>query len=120
MISDATGACANQLGPVALTMAAELKHHFGVSHRKICRFFGTYFDLRVSHATLVRAEQRLRRKAQPTYDLLVEALRACGIVHGDETGWRIGRVNAWLWVFSSKTVTVYAIRTSRQNCCRVN
>jgi transposase len=113
MISDATGACANQLGPVALTMAAELKHHFGVSYRKISAFFDTYFDLRVSHGTLVRAEQRLLRKAQPTFALLVEALRACGVVHGDETGWRIGRLNAWLWVFSSNTVTVYAIRTSR-------
>ena len=35
------------------------------------------------------------------------------MVHADETGWRIGRVNAWLWVFSSPTVTIYAIRTSR-------
>jgi transposase len=113
MTSDATGAAANQVGPVALTMAAELKHHFGVSHRKITSFFDTYFGLRLSHSTLVRAEQRLLRRARPTFDLLVEALRRCDIVHGDETGWRIGRLNAWLWVFSSPQVTVYAIRTSR-------
>jgi transposase len=113
MTSDATGAAANQIGPVALTMAAELKHHFGVSYRKVTAFFATYFGLAVNHSTLVRAEQRLLRKARPTFDLLVEALRQCGIVHGDETGWRIGRLNAWLWVFSSATVTVYAIRTSR-------
>jgi len=113
MISDALGAAANQIGPVALSMAAELKHHFGVSYRKITAFFQTYFDLRLGHATLVRAEQRLTRKAQPTFNLLKEALRLCSIVHADETGWRIGRVNAWLWVFSSKGLTVYAIRTSR-------
>ena len=35
------------------------------------------------------------------------------LAHADETGWRIGRVNAWLWVFSSPSVTVYAIRYSR-------
>jgi len=34
-------------------------------------------------------------------------------VHADETGWRIGRLNAWLWVFSSKETTVYVIRRSR-------
>jgi hypothetical protein len=116
MISAAVGAAANQVGPVALTMAAELKHPFGVSYRKITAFFAAYFDLLLSHGTLVRAEQRLLRKAQPTFDLfdlLVEALRACGIAHADETGWRIGRLNAWLWVFSSREVTVYAIRTSR-------
>lgn len=113
MISDATGAAAQQIGPVALTMAAELKHHFGVSYRKITAFFATWFGLAVQHSTLVRAEQRLLRKAQPTFDLLVEALRACAIVHADETGWRIGRLNAWLWVFSSPSVTIYAIRSSR-------
>jgi transposase len=113
MTSAATGAAGNQIGPVALTMAAELKHHFGVSHRQITSFFDTYFALRLSHGTLVRAEQRLLRKARPTFDLLVEALRRCGVVHGDETGWRIGRLNAWLWVFSSQQVTVYAIRPSR-------
>ena len=113
MTSDAVGPCANQIGPVALTMAAELKHRLGVPYRKITDFFATYFGLSVAHATLVRADQRLAERARPTFELLVEALRACGVVHADETGWRIGRVNAWLWVFSSATVTVYAIRTSR-------
>jgi transposase len=45
--------------------------------------------------------------------LLLDALRRAQVVHADETGWRIGRVNAWLWVFSSKDVTIYAIRHSR-------
>jgi hypothetical protein len=118
MASDATGACANQVGPVALTRAAATRcagarHRLGVPYRKSTDFFATYFGLAVSPGTLVRAEQRLARKARPTFDLLVDALRRCGIVQADETGWRIGRVNAWLWVFSSQTVTVYAIRTSR-------
>jgi transposase len=117
-LSDATGACANPIGPVALTRAAATRcagarHRLGVPYRKSTDFFGTYFGLAVSPGTLVRAEQRLAQKARPTFELLVEALRRCGIVHGDETGWRLGRVNAWLWVFSSQTVTVYAIRTSR-------
>lgn len=113
MTSDAVGACANQIGPVALTMAAELKHRLGVPYRKITDFFQTYFDLRVSPGTLTRAERRLAAKARPTFELLQEALRACRVVHADETGWRIGKVSAWLWVFSSGTVTIYAIRSSR-------
>jgi transposase len=112
-ISDAIGAAGNHLGPVVLTMAAELKHRLGVTYRKIADFFDTYFHLKISPATFCRAEQRLAELARPTYDLLCEALRHCGVVHADETGWRIGRVNAWLWVFSSATVTIYAIRTSR-------
>ena len=40
--SDAIGAAGNTLGPVVLTMAAELKHRLGVSYRKICDFLQTY------------------------------------------------------------------------------
>lgn len=111
--SDAIGVAGNTLGPVLLTMGAELKHRLGVPYRKICDFFATYCDLNVCPATFVRAEQRLTDKALPTYHLLLDALRHAHVVHADETGWRIGRLNAWLWVFSSKDTTVYVIRHSR-------
>src|ERR1043166_4375112 len=112
-ISDAIGAAGNTLGPVILTMAAELKHRLGVPYRKICDFFTTYCDLDICPAALVRAEQRLAELARPTYDLILDAFRRAHVVHADETGWRISSVNAWLWVFSSKDITIYAIRTSR-------
>lgn len=112
-ISDAIGAAGNTLGPNILTMAAELKHRLGVSYRKITDFFTTYYDFRICPATFVQAEKRLTALAKPSYDLLIDALRRAGVVHADETGWRIERVNAWLWVFSSKEATVYTIRTSR-------
>jgi transposase len=110
-ISDAIGSAGNTLGPVVLTLAAELKHRLGVPYRKICDFFTTYCDLQVCPATFVRAEQRLAELAQPAYELLIDALRRAHVVHADETGWRINAVNAWLWVFSSKDTTVYVIRS---------
>jgi hypothetical protein len=94
-------------------MAAELKHRLGVPYRKITDFLETYCNLHIASATLVRAEQRLAELAKPTYDLLIDALRRCNIVHADETGWRVGAVNAWLWVFSNQDVTVYTIRTGK-------
>jgi transposase len=109
--SDAIGAAGNTLGPVVLTMAAEMKHRLGVSYRKICDFLETYCQLKVCPAAFIRAEQRLAQLAQPTYELLVEALRQSHVIHADETGWRVGRLSAWLWVFSSKKATVYIIRT---------
>jgi transposase len=112
-ISNAIGAAGNTIGPVLLTMAAELKHRLGVPYRKICDFFTTYCDISICPATLVRAEQRLTKLAKPTYDLLIDALRRAHVVHADETGWRISAVNAWLWVFSNPDVTVYAIRRRR-------
>lgn len=111
--SDAVGASGNTLGPVVLTMAAEMKHRLGVSYRKICDFLQTYCQFKACPAAFIRAEQRLADLARPTYDLLVEALRHSHVVHADETGWRVGRLNAWLWVFSSKHATVYVIRTGK-------
>jgi transposase len=109
--SNAVGAAGNTLGPVVLTMAAELKHRLGVPYAKISDFLQTYADLHVAPSTFVRAEQRLAELARPTYDLLIDALRRCGIVHADETGWRVGALNAWLWVFTNKDLTIYTIRT---------
>jgi transposase len=111
--SDALGAAGNQIGPVVLTMATEMKHDLGVSYDNISNFLETYFGLYVNPSTILQAEDRLFEKAKPTFDLLLDALRQCRVVHADETGWRIGRVNSWLWVFSSAEVTVYAIRYSR-------
>ncbi len=111
--SDAIGATGNTFGPVVLTMAAELKHRLGVSYRKICDFLWTYCHLKACPAAFIRAEQRLADLAKPTYDLLIEALRQSHVVHADETGWRVGRLSAWLWVFSSKQATVYIIRTGK-------
>jgi transposase len=109
--SDAIGAAGNTLGPVILTMGAELKHRLGVPYRKICDFLQTYCDISVSPGALVRAEQRLADLARPTYDLLIDALRKSDVVHIDETGWRINAVNGWLWVFTNQNLTVYAIRS---------
>jgi transposase len=111
--SDAIGATGNTLGPVVLTMTAEMKHRLGVSYRKICDFLQTYCHLKACPAAFIRAEQRLAQLARPTYELLVEALRQSHVVHADETGWRVGRLNAWLWVFSSKQATVYVIKTGK-------
>lgn len=39
----------------------------------------------------------------------------CAAVHVDETGWRIGVLSAWLWVFTSRQITVYSIAESRSH-----
>jgi len=46
---------------------------------------------------------------------LIEALRGCVAVHADETGWRIGALSAWLWVFTQQQITVYTIADNRSH-----
>jgi hypothetical protein len=106
-ISDALGAAGNIIGPNAQTMAAQLKHHAGLSYAKITDFLSGYFELKTVASTFVRAGQRLARRAEPSFELLKSQLRLEHVVHADETGWRIGDLSDWLWVFSSQRITIY-------------
>ncbi len=108
-VSKAGGAAKVALGPRALAFAAELKHQQGVPYRDIALLFGRYLGLPVSHGALVQASLRLADRAVPDYLELVHRLRTSGLVHTDDTGWRIARLTAWLWVFANAEVTVYVI-----------
>jgi hypothetical protein len=64
-------------------------------------------------STFVRAGQRLARRAESSFELLKSQLRLEHVVHADETGWRIGDLSDWLWVFSSQRITIYQVGGGR-------
>lgn len=111
--SEATGAAGVVGGPRAKALAADLKHRLGASYGKVCEVLNDAFGLKVTRSGGCQADQRLAEQARPVYEELIEALRECAVVHSDETGWRIGLLSAWLWVFTNQDITVYAIRESR-------
>ena len=111
----ATGAAGVMVGPRAKALAADLKHRLGVSYGKVSEVLNDTFGLQVSRSGWCQADQKLARTAQPVYAELLEAIRRCSVVNADETGWRIGTLAAWLWVFTHQEVTVYAIRDNRSS-----
>jgi transposase len=112
--SDAIGAVgAEQIGPNAIAVAAHLNKTCGVSYERIAEIFEQVFRLQVSRSTLARALLRLGRKAEPTYEELIEQIRRSAVVYPDETGWKIGGLKAWLWVATTLTSTVYLIERGR-------
>jgi transposase len=112
-ISPAMGAAGVVVGPRAKALAADLHHRFGASYGKISELFRSFFALPLTRGGLAQADTRLAAQAEGVYAELLTAIRAAAVVHGDETGWRIGTLSAWLWVFTSQHVTVYTIATSR-------
>lgn len=44
---------------------------------------------------------------------MTDPVKLAMVVHADETGWRIGTMNAWLWVFTNCETTVYLIRSGK-------
>ena len=114
-ISQAAGAAGVLVGPRAKALAADLKHRLGASYGKVSEALDDAFGLRVSRSGWCQADQRLAKTARPVYQELIEAVRRCLVVHADETGWRIGTLSAWLWVFTNQELSVYAIRDNRSS-----
>jgi transposase len=114
-LSTAMGAAAVSVGPRAKALSSDLKHRLGVPYRKISDLFATAFELEISAAALQQADARLAAKAKPLYEELIAALRERVHVHADETGWRIGALSAWLWVFTGEQITVYTIEPRRSH-----
>jgi transposase len=113
--SQATGAAGVMVGARAKALAADLKHRLGGSYGKVSEALNDAFGLQVSRSGWCQADQRLAKTVLPVYQGLIEVVRRSIVVHADETGWRIGTMSAWLWVFTNQEVTVYAIRDNRSS-----
>ena len=100
--SQATGAAGVLVGPRAKALAADLKHRLGGSYGKVSEVLNDAFGLQVSRSGWCQADQRLAETARPVYQELIEVIRRSSVVHADETGWRIGTLSAWLWVFTNQ------------------
>ena len=111
--SDALGAAGVQLGPHAIALAVQLNKQFGLSFGKIAALFRDRFALHVTASALVRALHRVAAKGRPTYDALCETVRTSAVVVPDETGWKVGGLLQWLWVFATALTTIYRIRPGR-------
>jgi transposase len=111
--SNAIGGAASQLGPRALAQATLLNKGLGLPYGKTATVLEQAFGLRVSRGGLCQAMERVGRKAEPTYQALVEQVRGSPSVTPDETGWKVGGQLWWMWVFSTPQVTVYAIQPGR-------
>jgi len=111
--SNALGAAAVHLGPQAVALAVILNKQLGLSFGKIVQLLQDRFGLTVTRGGVVHAVHRAARQAQPTYDALCETVRGSPVVTPDETGWKVGGHNFWLWAFATPETTVYAIQDGR-------
>ena len=57
--------------------------------------------------------RRLALVLKSWYDEIDEMVKSSGVLHGDETGWRINGKTHWLWAFTTQHATYYVINKSR-------
>jgi len=65
--------------------------------RQVQGYLQTLHNLNLSVGEIVELAHDVRQKLQPQADGLLEQVNASPIVHADETGWREGGQNGYLW-----------------------
>lgn len=111
--SDALGAACSQLGAEAQAAMVDLNKTSGLSHGKVQRVMQGLFGIEVSRSASVKVMLRTAQRCEPTYEMMVDAMPAQPWAVGDETGWRIGGVGAWLHTFVAESMTCYMIEMTR-------
>jgi len=94
-------------------MVATLNKGLGLSFEKTQVLMRAAFGVVISRAGTWHGVLRASRAAEPTYDALVEQVASAPVVSPDETGWKVGGILRWLWVFATVRVVVYRIAPGR-------
>jgi len=102
-----------QLGINALATVAMMRVCYRLPLRQITRLFLQLPGLKLSPGAIVKQIRRLGKWLEGQYDRLQIVLRAAGVVHGDETGWRVDGKNGYLWALTNPTHTLYHVDRSR-------
>ena len=111
--SDALGAAASQLGPDAQAAVVELNKNAGLAHGKVVQVLNNLFGISLSRGGSAQVVLRAGRRCEPVYQGIVRSLRRSDWVVGDETGWRLGGLSAWLHTLVGPFATAFVIDPSR-------
>jgi len=94
-------------------MAALLKDQVGVSYGDLRTIFQDYFGIPLSPGGASRIVLRVAGRARAAYHGILSVVRRSRTLYPDETGWKVAGRLQWLWVFVTRTATLFAIRPSR-------
>ncbi len=111
--SDAIGAAAPQLGANAQAMTALLKDDVGVSYGDVVTIFRDFFGVSLTRGGAAQIVLRVAERAKAAYRGIQIVVRRSRIVYPDETGWKVSGILQWMWVFVTRTATLFKIRPSR-------
>lgn len=98
-----------------LNVAAWIAYHrmLGLSVQKVQASLRQTFGLALSESTVLELEAWVAEVFGPRYAELQALIRTSAVVNADETKFRVGGANGWLWVFTTLLGTLYVVDPSR-------
>ena len=103
----------SSIGNGILVLSAWLHYALGNTISQILAVFNFHLQFKMSAGGLVQMWHRLTDIFFAWYEEIMENIQKAGVLHGDETGWRVNGKTHWLWCFTSKTATIFTIERSR-------
>ncbi len=103
------------LGLNVLAYSAWLHYLLGVSVGNIVRLLSVGYGFRVSPGGLTQAWAKLALLLEPEYRQIEQQVRESGVLHADETGWRVNGLTHWLWAFCTERLCYYLIDRHRSS-----
>ena len=110
-VPDALPQCT--LGHRTVALAAWLYYGLAVTISQIVEVFNQHLQLKLSAGGLMQMWHRLADVFGPWYEQIHRHCLDAGILHADETGWRVEGETWWLWCFSTDDATFYMLDESR-------
>ncbi len=104
-----------RVGHRLVTLTAWLHYGLGVTISQILAVLNHHLRFTMSAGGLVAAWQRLANLLLAWYQEIAEEVKASGVLHADETGWRLAGRTVWLWCFTTRVAkaTYYMIDRCR-------
>jgi hypothetical protein len=101
------------LGLRVLVLSAWLHYALGNTLAQIVEVFNFHLRLKVTAGGLVQMWYRLQEILFAWYEQIQREALDAAVLHGDETGWRVGGKTYWLWCFTTNDLTYYLIDRCR-------
>jgi transposase len=110
-VPDALPRCT--LGNRTLILTAWLFYGLATTLSQIVEVFNHHLRMKLTPGGLVQMWHRLGEVLLPWYEQIRSCCLDAGVLHADETGWRVEGQTWWLWCFSTADATYYLIDRSR-------
>ena len=103
----------SMMGNRVLIFTAWLHYGLGNTLSQIVEVFNFHLQMRITPVGLLWMWYRLAEILQPWYQQLQQEALKSGVLHADESGWRVNGKTHWLWCFAHCHLTYFMIDRSR-------
>ena len=97
-----------RIGLRIASLVAHLRTALRMTVRQIQAYLHTFHQLWLSIGEISELTHRVRSAAEPTIEDLKQQIRQSPVIHGDETGWREGGQNGFVWVLTTPGPQAFA------------